>query len=243
MANLLNISPPAADPRLNRLKSVAGAFAEMPRLGASEGFEWESPECGLPGRTKAGCLTADPTVAADKEFDGVLEFQSIGKPFAQYAGVSCWMNGGDGYVDAAKRKLENGEEDLVEAVLWDWAKAAPSPGSAASVAEAVGAAEQQAAASYAFRPTLLIGTANALTALAAGVLVRKDGKLITALGTPVVVSPYFTGGVAIVGSIIVNRTPIVATAEAEYEKNTASAIAEATYAVGVHCNFRHFITV
>ena len=118
MANLLNVEKPTTEARPTGLKSVVG-FTTNDRLGAAEGIEWEAAECGFPSQTRAGCMTEDDFAQADKSFGGISTFEGISKPFAQYAGVACWL--GDDFAPQAEAKLLAGEERLVEEKLWEWA--------------------------------------------------------------------------------------------------------------------------
>ncbi len=238
MANLLNVDRPTTEARSTGLKSVVD-FTTNDRLGAAEGIEWEAAECGFPSQTRAGCMTGDDFALADKAFDGISTFEGISKPFAQYAGVACWL--GDDYAPQAEAKLVAGEERLVEGKLWEWA--AVGAGTATSALDAVAELELDAANNYVGTPILLLRPDIAVKAAAAGALVVRDGgKLFSALGAPVVTSGAFEGA-AIVGKAVVHRTAVVVTPVINHTKNIAEAIAEAVYAVGIDCGYRKAVTL
>src|SRR6185312_16510397 len=86
---------------------------------------------------------------------GITEHNGIGPAFARYAGVECYLGGdagGDSYLQQARDLLAAGEDRAVEAELWEWAAAAASPGTAATLVGAIAAAEEAADANYVGQP-------------------------------------------------------------------------------------------
>lgn len=248
----LPVQAPVRKPRQGGIRDIVGQFVNEPRLAAvsqAGGLSWEDSTCGFPRTTRAGCYD-DAVAAVEKYGDSVNQYTSIGEPFAQYAGVECWIGGdseGASFQEQARQKLEAGEERLIEGNLWTWASDADVTGSAASIAAAIGDAEEYADDNYVGQPILLLSRRGADLAFAASVLTRENGRLVTPNGTPVLASGAFTSGpadeVAIIGGLLVLASPIVAHQAPNLSDNTALAIAERVYAVGVDCDFRYIVTV
>lgn len=182
----------------------------------------------------------------NKTFDGILQHAGIGPAFAQVAGVSCWLGGdsdGGSYVQQATDLLAAGEDRKVESVLWNWAEQAASPGSAATVAEAIAVAEQAADGGYVGQPVLLMSRAAASIAGKEGAIVVENGSLHTVLGTPVIASSAVDElKVAAVGALEVWATAVNAATSPDVRGNKGFALAERVYAIGVDCEYRYVVT-
>lgn len=247
MAHTLQVAPPTPQPRLGGIKAVAGEIITEQRLGATDSIVWEGTPWATLRDTRRACFDEEPDEPVAKTFDGVQQFAGVGTPFAKYAGVSCWLGGDDDrtYEAQARAALEALEDRAAEAALWEWALAASTAGSPATLAEAIAIAEDYADGVYPFRPALVLSRHDATLAAAAGVLKEADGKLITHQGTPVIASGAIPdddhGTVAIVGQPKIYATEIVAVRAPNLAKNTDHAIAERVYAIAVDSEFR-FVT-
>lgn len=190
-------------------------------------------------------------VAAEPKYgDGVSQYTTIGDPFARYAGVECYLGGdsvGDTYERQAQTLLEQGEDRAVESELWNWAADAASPGTAADIAAAIAAVEEQADVAYVGAPVILLSRRAAVLADEAGVLHRDGDRLVTTNGNYVLATGTAPADeeltVIATGAIAVYATTTVAVTAIEHEENLAMAIAERVYAVGVDCDFRYAVAV
>jgi hypothetical protein len=240
------VQAPPRTPREGGIKSVASPFITVPRLGLPEGdLVWEDSTCGFTDETWVDCVR--PLDAELKTGAGVTQYEVQVPAFARYKGVSCFI-GGDGvgpsFQEQAESALAAGEDRPIEAALWAWAALAPTPGAAATIAEAIAAAEDYADTNYVGRPILLISREDAELAYTAGALDFVNGNLVTGNKTPVLASGEIpSGSIAVVGGIAVYVTDVVAKAAAEYEDNIILAVAERKYAIGIDCAFRYVVTV
>lgn len=236
------VQAPRRQPRLGGIKDVVGEFVEESRLAVAE-IAWEDSGCGMPKPTRAGCydLDVDPE---DKTFDGVSRYGAVSAAFAAYAGVECWLGGdADGsYTQQAQTLLEQGEDRTVEAKLWAWAAAVPDAVSAGTILQVIAKLEQEADANYVGRPVLMMSRASAAHALQEGALVRDNGKIVSAQGTPVIASGAIEDGdepfAAIIGQPAVYASPVRSVGVQEHTANLGTAIAERVYAIGVDCDYR-----
>jgi hypothetical protein len=244
----LQVQAPTRRPRQGGIKTVieGGAFIPVPRLAVvnqAGGLAWEDSGCGMPQATRAGCYD-DVVLAADKTFDGVSQYTTIGDPFARYAGVECYL-GGDAdrsYVEQAAALLEQGEDRAVEESLWAWAIDGPNV-SAVSYVDALGVVEQEADRNYVGAPVILVSRQGAEALFAAGAIVREGGRLVTGngnwvLATGMVDSTDATTVVA-VGAIAVYTSTEVRVSAPQFDENLDAAIAERVYAIGVDCSYRY----
>ena len=238
------VQAPTRQPRLGGIKQIVGEFISEERLGITP-IAWEDSGCGLPKQTRATCYD-EVVPIADKEFEGVDGLTSIAPAFAQYAGVECFIGGdsvGASYTEQARTLLEQGEDRMVEQVLWDWISDAAAQ-TAASPAEAIAAVEQKADQEYVGRPVIVMSRATADAAFAAGALARENGSLVTPHGNPVLASGSVTdGAVAAIGQPAVYATAIRSAIATNKGSNLTAAIAERVYAIGVDCNYVTLSTV
>src|SRR6478735_6472916 len=248
----LQVQAPTRRPRQGGIKTVieGGAFIPVDRLAVvnqAGGLAWESSGCGLPKTTRAGCYD-DVIGDAPKTFDGISQFTTIGDPFARYAGVECYLGDDEeSYLDQARTLLDQGEDRSIESVLWNWAAAAPTPGTGATYAEAIGKVEDHADVNYVGAPIILMSRVAADLAYAEGVLEREDGRLVTAngnwvLATGSAVDDQNTRIIAIGGLAVYASSEVRAAAMLLHE-NLGAAIAERVYAIGVDCDFRYAVDV
>ena len=245
------VPAPVRKPRVGGLKDILGGYVDQPRLGVAD-IAWEDGTCGFPSTTRAGCYDSG-VPAEDKDFAGVAQYTAIGPAFAQYAGVECFIGGdsiGDSYLAQARAKLEQGEDVEVANRLGDWAAEAPvaflldTANPLQSAAMALGSLEAQAALEYVGQPVILAPVAIATMLFAAGALVREGGKLITGLGTPVVLyGTAATSVLSIVGHPAVYASPITAARGVLLHSNLDGAIAERVYAIGVDCDYRYSLAL
>lgn len=245
MALTQNVPAPQRQARSGGIKDIVGDFTTVERLGHTEGITWDSVGCTFPRPTRAGCID-EVTESVDKTGDGVVIENGIGIPFALYSGVACFVGGdneGPSYTDQAQALLSAGEDRAVEAKLWAWIDAGTDT-AAASLAAAIGAAEEHADANYIGQPVLVLSREDVISAKAAGILERIDGQLVSPNKTPVLsTSAATTGVVGIIGRPAVYATTAVAFRAPDLAANTDFAIAERIYAVGVDCNYRRTYTV
>lgn len=242
------VQAPERQPRLGGIKDVAGEFLAVDHLGIAP-LVWEDATCAFPAQTRAGCWDVDVD-QEDKVFEGVGQNTTIASAFALYGGAECWIGGdseGESYASQAEKILSQGEDRALEAKLAGWAVLAPGGESATTVAAAVAAADEYADEHYVGRPVLLMTRALADLAHAAQVLVREDGRLVTANGTPVLATSSFADdapyGLAAIGQPAVYASPVRSADTVKTRENLARAIAERIYAIGVDCGFRHFVTI
>lgn len=182
--------------------------------------------------------------------DETAQYTTIGDPFARYAGVQCFIGGDkdESFESQARRKFEGLEDRAVEAVLADWAGDAPSPGTATSIAAAVGVAEEHADMNYVGQPVLIMSRLAADLAFAARVLTRENGRLVSPNGTPVLASGVIVAGdepdlIAIIGQPEVWATRVMTHQAPDLATNIDLAIAMRLFAIGVDCGYRYAVTV
>lgn len=167
-------------------------------------------------------------------------------PFAGYAGVECWLGGdepGPSYEERAKSRLETNESAFVEGRLASWAlDPSVSIGTAPSLTDAIAALEDMAS----LIPHLLImSPGDAIRAHAQQALIVRDGILYTPTGIPVLAAysvleePYPRGKIAAVGWPTIWASDITVSLGREIRENTALAIAERAYIIGVACRQFH----
>lgn len=244
------VTAPVRKARSGGIKDIV-TFIEEERLGGpADLIVWDAAGCTFPSETRGGCYTlalADGEEAVAKTGVAPGQGQTIAPPFAQYAGVTCWLGGdneGDTYAAQAASLLQDGEDRGVEAKLWDWATGAEETSTAAALPAAIGAADTHADANYVGQPVLLISRTNANLAVAAGVIAAKEGVLTTPTGMPVIASSQVPSDqIAVVGAIAVYATPIRSALGRDIRSNMDLAIAERVYSIGVDCDYRHIVTI
>lgn len=242
------VTAPRRQARQGGIRSIVGEYVIEPRLvlaAGTGGLAWEDTGCGLPSETKAGCF--DPAPQVDKDAEGPALYTTIEDPFALYKGVECFIGGDDegaSYEQQALSILDAGEDRGIEAKLVAWAEAAPDTATAGSIVEAIGAADQYADNTYTHLPVIIISRADADAAKAAGVIEWRDGRFVTGNGTPVLATGKATSGtVSVIGWPEVYVSAAKSYQGLDKTANTALAIAERLYAIGVDCDFRYTVTV
>lgn len=204
------------------------------------------------------------TVPGDpgKTSSGPEPHSTVIAPFAQYAGVECFLGGDaeESYVAQAARKLEQGEDALLEYMLMQWAigndssEVTASAGAtrSESLVAAIGKLEATARSLYVGSPILLITADDATLAYAAGALEYVGGKLVTGLGTRVMLVTADMPGmypvsdspaVAMIGEPVVYVSPVKAVSSVKTTDNIGNGIAERMYAIGVDCYYATFAPI
>lgn len=236
-----------------------------PLPGAFVTITFTGPDLGdrdIPQMTVAASLTGGTTPAAavttitpgvpasSLAGTGVTIFNTIGQPFARYTGVECFIGGDqdESYESQSRRKFEGLEDRAVEAVLADWAGDAPTPGTATTVAAAIGVAEEHADVNYVGLPVLVMSRQAAEAAYGAGVLTVRDGVLVTGLGTPVIATGTVVAAdepdlIAIIGMPAVYAGPYLSRQAPDLRSNVDLAITMRLFALGVDCNYRYAVNV
>lgn len=251
MVLVTRVAPPARKPRSGGIKDIVGSFILEERLTATEKVAWEDSGCGLPELTQAGCFDTTFELVEgevpDKTASGISVVDGIAPPFAQYAGVECYLGGdndGPTYSEQAERLLEQGEDRRIEQVLWDWALATGTTAltDAADIVAAIGAVEEYADENYVGQPVIILSRATAVAAFAAGAIERDSGRLVTANGNPVLATGAVPddeqGEVAAVGWPAVYASQMRSYIAPNLRLNRSLGLAERAYAIGVDCAFR-----
>lgn len=240
----LTVQKPDRRTRVGGIKSVLTVVDE-PRLAITgDEVVWDGPDCAFPlSETRAGCF--DVTVAAaDKEADGYTILEgSI--PFARYVGFECTPGPGTEFLADARAHLEAGEDRAIEAQIALWVAANDgAPGSAASVAAAIGAVEDTADSAYIGAPLVLVARADVPAAIEGGAL-RWDGDvLVTSNGNAAIASGEFPiGTVSAIGWPAVYGSATVAHEALDHTTNRQKAIAERVYAFAIDCTYATSVTV
>lgn len=187
----------------------------------------------------------------DKVGGGVGIIDGIGAPFAQYAGVKCYLGGdndGPSFAEQASALLGQGEDRMIEAKLWAWASGASTTLTAAdSLTAAIAALEEHADATYVGLPVIILSRSAATLAAAEDALVREGGKLYTPNGVPVLATSAVgddgQDSVAVIGQPAVYASEARSYTGPQLALNQALGLAERVYAVGVDCEFRATIEV
>ena len=247
------IAAPKRRPRLGGLKDIIDPFVDEPRITATTDFVWEDSGCSVSASaTRAGCVD---DVVADGDFDedatGIGQFELIGPAFARFKAIRCFLGGdndSDGTYEAqAIAALEAVEDREIEAVLWGWAEAATATSTASSFVGAIAAAEEYADRNYIGMPLMIMSRGSAQAAFEKGALSRKDGVLVTGNGTPVLATGSVPDAeqdtVAVIGWPAVYVGKVVAAMATDHRYNTALAVAQRAYGIGVDCEFRYTATV
>ena len=237
MAGLtIEVAPPVRTKRSGGLSTVA-TFRPNERLGVVSALVFQSDGCTFPRPEVSRCIAATPP--ADKTFDGIEIEGAIGAPFTLYAGVACYAGPDPDFLERARRILGDGQDRALENVLETWAADAtaltPGPGAAGAVA----AVEQELDENYLGQGVILMSRADAILADAEGVVHRVGETIETITGTPVIASGVVTPGTVYgLGAITVESSDVVESDIVSPTENTNYALAEASYAVLVDCEFR-----
>lgn len=242
----VRIQAPRRLPRKGGITAVAEVF-EDPRIAAAGALQYDAEACSLAVGEIQLCYGPDVS-AADKTGDGLSAGEGIVPVFGGFVGVQCYAGSTeDEYGPRAKAQLEAVQDRLIESVLWGWLTAEAATGAGATLAAAIGAAEEHADANYVGLPVLHLSREDAVLAAAAGAISPNpadNGKLWTPNGTPVVASSsYASGTVAVSGGVSVGHTPTKVIEGQDYAHNQFLAIAERAYGLAVDCDYRAEFTV
>jgi hypothetical protein len=233
------VEAPRRRPRKGGIKTVANVVENTGRMFASERLDWLEEGCTFP-KAAPGLCWGEVVAAADKELDGIGNSFS-GLTFAGYTGVECLdLDGAADFEARARRALEQGEDRFVEAKLIAMlaaADATPTAGTA-WVAQ-IAAAEEAADANYLGLPIFVMSREDAAVAAAAGALVGDpDQPMYTRNGSPVLAtSAAASGTFYVTGDITLWMGPVAATTATHPQQNTAMALAERAYALGIDCDY------
>lgn len=245
MANpTLYVEPPARAPRRGGISEVA-EFRTDARIGLGAIPEFTSAGCDFPVDDVRLCYPTDADPQAPKVPDGIDTLAATVDPFGLYAGIECWLDGGDDFLDRARNTLEQGQDRGIEKRL-DTYLATLTDVDATSLTEAIADADNYADANYLGAPILLLNRGDAVRAKSVNALdqIGPEGTLVTANGTRVLSSSQFAeGSVSIVGALTVLHTGIEAHWAPTVKSNTQLAMAERVYSILVDCDFAARFTV
>jgi hypothetical protein len=256
------VAAPERVPHQFGLFSVIGFRTETENRWTGGGIEWEAGLCGddaLNGIGQPGCPPGDIIgLPLDKD---VAEDQAIGSatPFTVYGGFSCSPVGYDADLAQARAtaNLLAGEEARVERAYWSGDLGNdPNLVEAASVvagplkpAAALGALEDALFSTYAGQGTFHTSRRIAYYLAANDLIENRLGRLVTALGTPVVAGAGYPGTKPTAGAGTSTNWLYIAPPPLGYRsdifnssdragdlldrsKNNLYAVAERTYAIG-----------
>lgn len=255
MGSLLNtyhqVSAPPAVPYRYGLFSVV-----EPRTSAIEGVsidehwrlgvQWQSQSCGEIKATTGPCIDAEiPALTPDGQLCSVLEYD----PFTLYAYNDDAIPGhtlAEHEANAITR-LTKGEQYGAESHLWSLmttAAGAPSSATAYPIFVGLGLAEQAISETYEAQGVLHM---SRLTAMACAPYLKVEGgRMLTALGTPVVVGGGYIsepsvatdlGTIIATGPLVMYRGDIDTRENAVNKAiNSVSIIAQRDYVIGWDCS-------
>lgn len=226
----LNVS----NPRRHGLLSVALTLTSSHPSWLYGGIDVETV-CGGAGVSTAFCLGAGDPPADKEPFSN--EHTTL-TPLAVYALHECSSIGKEwnSRLQDAKTALEIGEEAALEDFFIKDAIAGLAPVPAASITEALFAAEDYAG--YDAGRVIHLTPSNALRL--SEFLEFKDGALTTKIGTPVAIGLGYVGdldtSVLVTGAVLVASGDVVVTDTVlERPTNLVSVLAEKPYALGHAC--------
>jgi len=238
----ITVAAPTRSPRRGGLYSVAEVIDEQDasRLAFAGTIEWDSLPCGFPAFAPGLCF---PDAGLDDLDDkaGTAYSFGQGKLAAGYYGVECFLGPNDTSEQESTNGLIGSEERLLEHALADelYAMNTPTdPASAASLLEAIAAADSAADTAYAGLPVIWMSRANAVRAAAEFALFTDPGSglMFTANGTPVISSTLFDDGyVWFSGAVTVWRTPVHTYLGQDLTLNKELRIAERVFGIGFDC--------
>lgn len=232
--HVIPIEAPARSQRLGGIRTVA-EFQTASRLGIGGELEFVSPGCDFPVDDIVLCYPAGGDPQAEKTNTGIDTLNGIVSPFGLYAGVQCYLGGGD-FEAQARSLLEQGADRGIEKRLNDYFQTLTGV-AAADFTEALASAEDYADVNYLGRPIIWVNRGDAIRA---GKLKndQASGEMYTANGTPVVSSGQVTAGtLAVTGSVAVHQTEILVSRAPQVTVNREMAIAEQIIAVALDCEF------
>lgn len=239
MALLTQVPAPRRKPRVGGIKDVVGEFVKVDRLGGpSEGITWDADFCDMDfSETTAGCVTQALEMDPNSSFVGEST-----DTFAIYVGEGCWLgsDADETFADRAQRHLEAVEGRAIESRIAGMSGATvPRVG---TLGGSIGMLEAHAAANYPGLPILMMDSFAAASAFEKGALAREGGKLVTGLGTPVVVTASDAGHVQNGGMMIMGQPEVYATDAIvhqvdQHSQNKSVAIAQRVYAIAIDCGY------
>jgi len=233
---IIEVTAPARVAREGGLADVA-EFRLNDRLGAAEGLVFQSDGCTFPRSEPNRCIAETPP--ADKTFDGIEIEGAIGAPFTLYSAVACYAGPDPDFAERARRLLDEGRDRPLEDALETWASAGTALPNGGDVVGAVAAVEQELDSNYLGRGVLLMSRADAVRADAAGIVEKVGDQIQTINGTPVIASGMVTPGTVYgLGSITVEHSSVIGRDIVHPTTNKHFALAEASFAVLVDCEFR-----
>lgn len=241
MATIELVAAPARSPRRGGIRDIA-TFVSNARLGATETVAFISKGCTFP-QTAPGLCYGEQTSNL-KAGVGVDTINGIGAPFAQYAGVECFISA-DSSADYSQRALgllHEGEYRGLESRLAAWAEAGTSIGASTDIVEAIAGLENRMDQDYPGQGVIILNRGDAVRASAAGAIwgwTGVDTVPTTVNGTPVLATSSATWTTAsAVGAITVLRSETNTFPGMDHTTNMDWQIAEAVYAILVDCEYR-----
>lgn len=224
--------------RLDRRGGIRD-FAEFSidnRLALGVTAQFESLGCDFPVDDVRLCYVNVGT-QADKTREGIDTLTALVPTFGLYAGIECFLDGGDDFEDRAKAALLGGEDRGLEKRLNTWVQTLSS-NAASSLLDAIAKADENADDTYIGGHLILMNRGDAVRAKAQGALDYQNGKLVTANGTPVLASGQVTvSTVTPIGSLAVHHSDVLTSYSPMVTTNRQMAIAERVYSILVDCNY------
>lgn len=242
------VQPPVRRPRKGGIQAVAN-IVTAERMFAAASLQWLSESCSFPFDAPGLCW--GEVIEATKDTEGI-EFGESSLIFAGYSGVACVdLTAEADFERRARLSLESGEDRFVEGKLLTHLADIYGGGTGTSATDwvnAIAIAEETADANYVGQPVLVMSRAGAVYAKAADALDGdRDGNLWTANGTPVLATSAFPPAtekyIYVTGDLTLWRSEIVATTAQTPQANTAMALAERAYALGVDCDYVDLISI
>jgi hypothetical protein len=243
-------APPAVPYRYGLFSVVEPRTAAIEGVAIDEhwrlGVRWQSQSCGEIKETTGPCIDPEiPALTPDGQLCSILEYD----PFTLYAYNDDAI---PGYTLAeheanAITRLTKGEQFGAERHLWaaiTTAAGAATDATAHPIYVGLGVAEQAISETYEAQGVLHM---DRLTAMACAPYLKVEGgRMLTALGTPVVigagyreeaVSPSATGTILATGPLVMYRGDIDTRENATNRAiNTVSIIAQRDYVIGWDCS-------
>lgn len=238
------VEAPERAPRKGGIRSVANFVSGLNRIAIGGQIGFVSPGCGDVYDNVMLCYPSPAAEQTEKTRDGIETLDGVVAAFGLYAGVECYLGGGD-FEAQARTKLTEGEDRGVEEKLVAYLSGLTPIAPSADVVEAIAALEQAADGDYVGQPIIWMSRGDATLAKSKGVLeVGDDSSLTTANGTPVVASGKIARGtLAVTGSITVYQSDVEAQTAPAPTTNREMAIAERVYAVAIDCEYAQITTI
>jgi len=242
-------APPAVPYRYGLFSVVEPRTAAIEGVSIDEhwrlGVEWQSQSCGEIKETTGVCIDDDvEDLDPDGQLCSVLKYD----PFTLYAFNDDAVPGhtlAEHEANAITR-LTKGEQYGAERHLWTAMLSeagAPSDASAYPIHVGLGVAEQSISEVYEAQGVLHM---NRLTAMACAPFLKVEGgRMLTALGTPVVVGGGYSplGPISEVGTIIATGPLVMYRGDIDTRENavnrainSVSIVAQRDYVIGWDCS-------